>query len=269
MFKYLNKVNNIPLKYKFLLIYIVCILLPIITLNIIFFTRISNNIKDRENENIQISMDRAVSEINKLIEGCITVSNFIYIDQLIYDMSDTDFPNEADYYKFFDKNLRNRLNKYITIYNNISDLSVYTSNSTIKNGDNYHYIDNNIINSPRYNEYLKNNNSIFLYSYFENDNLNPGSYIQYLSIIRELNKFSTKNRPNILKINIDINKIYEILDQEESYLRLFLIDDKNRIVFSTGRLFETNTRGKLKSIYDIDLIEDDFTKNNFLVMRII
>lgn len=54
-----RKVNDIPLRSKFLLIYVLSILLPVITINIFFYQRTSADIKIREQENLRKSIDRA------------------------------------------------------------------------------------------------------------------------------------------------------------------------------------------------------------------
>lgn len=62
-------VNDIPLSYKFYLIYIVGVLLPIMVLNLVFLERITDLIKSREQQNLEISMERARKDIHDFIEG--------------------------------------------------------------------------------------------------------------------------------------------------------------------------------------------------------
>ena len=50
----LGSVNDIPLNYKFLLIYLLCVLVPIVTINVFFFEQISRNIQVREENNLSI-----------------------------------------------------------------------------------------------------------------------------------------------------------------------------------------------------------------------
>lgn len=68
-FKFGTIVNDIPLSYKFYLIYIVGVLLPIMVLNLVFLERITDLIKSREQQNLEISMERARKDIHDFIEG--------------------------------------------------------------------------------------------------------------------------------------------------------------------------------------------------------
>lgn len=62
-------VNDIPLNYKFMLIYVFGILLPIIASNYLFMDRMSGLIKEREEQNLQISLGRARKDIHTMIDG--------------------------------------------------------------------------------------------------------------------------------------------------------------------------------------------------------
>lgn len=68
-FKFTTIVNDIPLNYKFYLIYIVGVLLPIMVLNLVFLDRITDLIKSREQQNLEISLERARKDILDFIEG--------------------------------------------------------------------------------------------------------------------------------------------------------------------------------------------------------
>ena len=68
-FRFRKVVNDIPLNYKFSLIYIIGVLLPIIIINLVFLDRISDLIKSREQQNLEISLERARKDIHDFIEG--------------------------------------------------------------------------------------------------------------------------------------------------------------------------------------------------------
>ena len=59
MFRLGNFVNDIPLKTKFFLIFVIGVLLPILVVNLIFMDRMSELIREREEQNLDISMERA------------------------------------------------------------------------------------------------------------------------------------------------------------------------------------------------------------------
>ena len=52
----LSIVNDIPLKFKFLIIYLMCVLLPILCINGLFYMQDSKNTERREMDNLRISL---------------------------------------------------------------------------------------------------------------------------------------------------------------------------------------------------------------------
>jgi two-component system, sensor histidine kinase YesM len=232
--KWTYKINDIPLKYKFLLIFIICVFAPIVIINIIFFDRIVNNIVSREEDNYNISINRALSDVDSAIETCISVSHFIYMDKTIYDMINTDFRNDSEFYDFYDNKLKDAIAKYSVVYDTISNMTIYTSNSSIRNGGNYQIIDNDIRSEPWYKKLCNSKNNVIL-CFSPND----GTYVNTsgkLSIVRRLNKYETDSSINLLKLDIDINKILNVFTREKDYLDIDLVDDSGYMMFSTLKI---------------------------------
>ncbi|MBZ4673022.1 MAG: hypothetical protein JG762_1252 [Deferribacteraceae bacterium] len=59
---------------------------------------------------------------------------------------------------------------------------------------------------------------------------------------------------NIIKLDININSIYEIMNREKSYMNLILVDNLGRIICSTDKMYEDNITA-YKKFEDI-LIDD-------------
>jgi Predicted signal transduction protein with a C-terminal ATPase domain len=228
-----NKINDIPLKYKFLMIYILCVLLPIIVINLVFLTKITALVSKREAENFQIAMERARTDIVSLIQDSVAVSHSISTDKLLYEALDRKYGSFNDFYDTYNSYLRNRLNRYASIYNFISDLKVYSTNSSIASSGYYLYIDDEVKNSEWYQALARSNDMIILNAYEETI---PGIAInndQYLCVIRKMNEYTLPNtNQNYVKINIDINKIFEIFNREQNYINICLVDENNKIIYS-------------------------------------
>lgn len=233
-------INDIPLNSKFLMIYIVCVLIPILTINIIFWNRISNDIKARETENFNISMDRVESDISSILVGCVDVSYSVSSDKVLYEKLEDSYRGDSDYYVVYHDLLRDRINRYLPIYNDVSYISLYTSNYTIDSGGSYYYINSSVRNSSWYKHLNRSYNKVDLYAYRDKSKYGSNTYTQYLSVIRRLDEFASisKKYEHILKIDIDMNKLYYIFGREKDYLSLFLVDPEGRIVCSTNGEYE-------------------------------
>ncbi|HEY5583363.1 MAG TPA: histidine kinase [Ruminiclostridium sp.] len=236
---FFNFINDIHLNSKFLMIYIFCVLVPILTVNFIFWNRISNDMKERETENYNISIRRVETDISTILEGSVDVSHSVSTDKDLYETMEKSFNGAKEYYEVYYDFLRDRINKYLPVYNNISQITLYTSNDTIVSGGNYYSVNQQIRDTSWYNV-LKPDNKVVLYSYRDRIDDGSGNYVQYLSILRRLNDFADNDDKyeDILKIDISMNKLYNIFDRERDYLDLFLVDSQGRIVCSTDRKYE-------------------------------
>ena len=126
-----NFINDIHLNSKFLIIYIFCVLVPILTVNLIFWNRISNDIKERETENYNISINRAKTDIFSILEGSVYVSNSVSSDKDLYMTMEKSFNGDSEYYETYYDLLRDRINRCLPVYNNILQVIMYTSNDKI------------------------------------------------------------------------------------------------------------------------------------------
>jgi two-component system sensor histidine kinase YesM len=234
-----NFVNDIPLNSKFLMIYLLCVLVPILTINLVFWNKISKDMKERETENYNISINRVETDFSAILEGCIDVSHSVASDKALYEIMERNFKSNFEYYEVYSDLLQDRISRYLPIYTNVSKISMYTSNNTIISGGSYFSINQSIVNTPWYRDFHNSNNKVVLYTYLDKTE-GDSSYVQYLSVLRKLEGFvsSIYTNEQILKIDININKLYNIFDRERDYLDLFLVDPQGRIVCSTGHKYE-------------------------------
>ncbi|MCB2307049.1 histidine kinase [Clostridium estertheticum] len=258
-----NFINDIHLNSKFLIIYIFCVLVPILTVNLIFWNRISNDIKERETENYNISINRAKTDIFAILEGSVYVSNSVSSDKDLYVTMEKSFNGAREYYETYYDLLRDRINRCLPVYNNILQVIMYTSNDTIVSGGSYYTINQQTRNALWYKDVRRSGEKVALYTYRDRTDDGSGNYVQYLSVLRRLNDFegSGDKYEHVLKIDIDMNKLYNIFDREKNYLDLFLVDPKGRIVCSSGHKSEGDLSKGYTKFNDIYVSEKNI---NFL-----
>jgi two-component system sensor histidine kinase YesM len=234
----LNKVNDIPLKYKFILIYIMCVLIPIVTINLVFLGRITASVREREAVNFNIATDRAQSDIVGLITGCIALSHTISTDRLLYENLERRYKDTNDYYRVYDSYLRDSVTRVVPIYNHISGITIYSTNPTIASGGAFVYMDDKVQQSDWYQAIHQSGDKIILYAYEESKIYMGISNDQNLCVLRKMNEFEPfTTSPNILRINIDINQLFEIFKREVGYISICLVDPQNRMIFAPNNQF--------------------------------
>jgi two-component system sensor histidine kinase YesM len=233
-----NKVNDLPLSIKFILIFVICLLMPLVCINAIFLDRFLEVVRNREERNYQISMERTKTDINALLENCIAVSHSISTDTALYDILDTQFTDTLDYYIVFDRELRNRLITYMAAYNYIINIRMYVDNPTIKSSGAYFHIDEAVKASAWYEETALSREKVFICSYFGDSTAFPIVTTQYFSIITNFRDYQKRSSTEkLLKVDMDIGRLNSILLRETDYLTLYLLDNHDNVICTTDNLY--------------------------------
>lgn len=226
-----HRVNDIPLKYKFLLIYLLCVLLPIIAINSFFYQRNSEDIQAREVENLRKSIDRASGELLGMINEGIALNHSIGMDNSIYEALDRTYASPSAYYDEYYGFLRDKLTRYMSA--NITEVRVYTDNQTIQTGANYHVMSSSTLGSqPWLQQLARSGGNITVAAYDETSGLNPG---KRLSIVSKMNTYISHARyDKYSRVDLTVSKVYDILNRERDSLQLRLVDNENRVVAASG-----------------------------------
>lgn len=261
--KLIYKVNDIPLKFKFLIIYIVCLLIPIIIINISFINKFSNIIQDREKNNYKISLERTRVDIVTMLDGCISTGHSISSDRTLYNILDRNFSDSEEYFDVYDSILRNRLNVYTSTTDIMSNIEIYVNNPTINEGGTYCHIDDNVKNTLWYRRLYASKGSVLLNTYVEYTKSLPKKRIQYLSVFRKLNYYPTFESDNkkILKIDLNMQKLNNIFKREKTFLNLYLLDPENYIVCSSSPSY------KFENIDNLQIYDSNKINKNSIVLE--
>ncbi|REE69692.1 two-component system sensor histidine kinase YesM [Paenibacillus taihuensis] len=227
----LSAVNDIPLKYKFLLIYLLCVLLPIITINIFFYQQNSADIKIREKDNLRKSIERASGELLGMIDESVALSRSLAGDDSLYKALDRTYMSPVDYYEEYDDFLRDKLTRYMSP--NILEVRVYTSNNTIQTGANYHVISSVPDDLPWQEQLNQSNGDILVVAYDEKGYHST----KRISVVSKMHTFPQYSKyDKYLRIDLNIDKMDSILNRELDSLKLRLVDNRNQVVAASAGL---------------------------------
>ncbi|KAI7260459.1 hypothetical protein KC345_g10055 [Hortaea werneckii] len=241
-FKFTTVVNDIPLNYKFYLIYIIGVLLPIMVLNLVFLDRITDLIKSREQQNLEISLERARKDIHDFIEGAVSVGYTLSADKNLYEMLERTYTDPLEFYNMFNEQLRDRMNSYMPVNNQLERISIYTDNRTVVSGGNYQVMNDKVWASDWYRQAKNASTQVIVTAYRTSENKNLASSTPTLSVIETMNNYRNLNKyEKVLRIDLDLNEIYDIIVREKDYLSLYLINEQNKIVMSADSGYQRIT----------------------------
>lgn len=264
----INKVNDIPIRLKFTSVYLVCVLLPMIIIYAIFFTRISDEVELREGNLIEQTIDSTEADLAYLITGGRSIARDIVLDQDINELVDMEYPSSAQYYDIYYNTLRDLLDRFASSYNNVIRVSIYTDNPTIISGGNVIYLDDTVKESEWFSKYQIYNNDEQIISWIEPNPIYRDTYAVKVSIIRELKGFSLfdhykkyvkidfQNESIENSLKTDFAMDYVLLNDQGEQLMSTIADNRlNKPILNTFDL-SPYQKSNIITTRDIDLLSN-------------
>ncbi|WP_019909421.1 sensor histidine kinase [Paenibacillus sp. HW567] len=241
-------VNDIPLKYKFLFIYLLCVLVPILSINALFYVQISRNVDARERENLEISAERVVYDFMQIVNECVAISNTVAADRSYNEIMDYTYPDNEAYYEAYNNVLRDKLRQYSNLHSYIYWMGVYTTNPTIQSGGSYFVLSDSDKESEWYRKISSGTDKVLLTSYQGINPLNPPQQEVFVSLIRKLDSFTGQPYHKYLRIDLRLSSVQELFQKERDYLRFKLLDDQSRIVLESDHSYYSLDKNVLLNV---------------------
>lgn len=223
--------DNVSVGKKLLIMYVLCVLIPILSINLVLYKSIIESVNTQEMNRVQNYMDRTRTTVTKKIQDCVGVAVILSSDISLNDMMEKEYTDALEYYADYRIYLGNALSKYLSSYPQIQRIMLYTDNDTVVDGGNYTCINDGIRNEDWFSKALKNGRNIFVYT-------GPDSTGQkQLSLIRTLNGVKAKDKYlKILKIDIGMDFFENLTAEDPVQGDLFLVNSNNDIIMSTKKL---------------------------------
>ena len=255
--------NNYSIKKKLSIIYIVCVLIPlVITDSIIYFTT-EKNLEKEQKVNLEHVIDRVDYNIKSDVESAISVSNYLYADSKLNDLITTRYQDEKDFYENYSSMLQSNVIKYYFNNQKVYKVNVYTSNNTIVSGSSFFKLTDDVRKEEWYKQFKDNNENMTVSIGYNKKNKSLyDKSSREISIIRKLDYYKDDNE-KIIKIDMDYDALADKILNEKMNDNLYLCTE-NKILFSNK---ETDYNKKdFSSIYEIEhkdvMIEQDLKFSN-------
>ena len=255
-------INNYSIRSKLLTIYIVCVLIPIIVTNSLIFFSMKKYYDNEQMINIQNTLDRVKYNLSTRIEESMSIANDLYINSVLKSFLNKKYASYIEFYEEYTDLLKiTSINSYYTS-SNIYKLTIYTDNNTISDSAYFEKITPELKETKWYKDAFESNKSLILSTYFDRsviNILNDNTY-RKISIINKLN--DSPENTQILKIDLNYDKIFNEIASEKMNANLYVCNDKN-ILFSNVK--DDNSKEEFKSIDNIK--EKDFKFSRSIKVR--
>lgn len=252
--------NNIRLRDKMLLVYFLCVLIPILVTNLIFYNVTTNNVREQRMKDITRAIEQVKSEFRTELEDTIEISLVFYTDHLLNETLETEYTNAADYIEAYDSYLRRIINTYSPVYNSVEGITIYVDNPTLLYSGGISFIDEKVKQEPWYQAILNTPTSQPLVV-----RTGEEGTLDTFSVIRRMDYFYSENKhEKYMKIDMRMSSIRQIFNNLNLQGEVYLLNDRNEIEYTTNP--DVNVSQHAVPFSEIELADDSIQFNSYYTM---
>nr|WP_216857116.1 sensor histidine kinase [Paenibacillus tritici] len=219
------------LRSKLIVIYIVCVFIPIILTNVMFYRVTTANIKNQKTADAEQAMTLLQAELRTVIEDAAGISYLYSIDRQLTQHLNTTYASTDRYVESLNaiSNLFNRTDKENKI---MSSSVIMTDNPTVLSSGHIIQLEDEMRNQDWYKQISQFSNT------------HPHLYVtpDSISIIQRLTDRRLETYEHVFKIDLNMNYIRQILDLSSFSGDFYILDPSGQARF--GRL-SSGTPSKL------------------------
>jgi len=226
--------NNYSIRSKLLIMYLFCVLVPMIITNSIFYITIKNSEEKEQRISMEHAIDRVKYNLDAVFDDCVLVSDHLYKDMTLNDFITKRYDNLLAYYDRYIFLLQNNVIKYYYGPQHVYQVTIFTDNNTISDSDNFVKLTPKIRDSEWYKQFRNNKEAMTLSVFYDKDKKSSiNNMARTISIIRKLDNFD-RTHENILRIDVDYNVILNSILNEKMEENLY-IGNKDFVLFSNQK----------------------------------
>ncbi|MFC6332962.1 histidine kinase [Paenibacillus septentrionalis] len=231
--------DDIRLRNKFFIMYVLCVFVPIICTNIIFYNLMSNNVQEQRMEDIQISLAQVHLELERMIEAAVSVSWVFYTDYNLYLLLDSQYHNPADFVAAYDGYMRRILNSYTPVYTSVQNIKIYVNNPMLLHSGGIAFLSDSTRDSAWYKMLEQRTSSEpILVRASKEDSISSGRVAEpqdTFNIIRVMDYNDSLNHwEKVLKIELKTESFDLILGNLNIPGSVYLVDPNGMVQYSTN-----------------------------------
>lgn len=224
--------NDFSIKKKLTIIYIFCVIFPLVVTDSIVFLSIYNAEKNEQNYEMKNIADAISDNMKYSFEESANVLNDIYVNRTISEFADVQYESAYDFFvasqELQKTSSMGRLGGY-----NISNLVIYADNETIINGGHFYRL-SQIRDEEWYDQFVQSGRNMTLTFYYIGDKDLSAPSQRRISLVRRLDYYKKEGCKKIVRLDIDYNSITRrILDKGYSY-GIYLCEGDRILISNRG-----------------------------------
>lgn len=224
-----QQLDNYSIKDKLIILYICCVLIPIIiTDSVIIYVVFQTELISREHEmeNITSAVEyNMISDIDNLAR---IAENILY-NRHLDDFMEKEYESPLEYIMAYQEIVNTNL---LANQKDNTRINMYVENDTIISGGKFHNI-SSIENTQWYEHMEKNNKEQILYVYYDDSKAFSVSDERKIIYVKKLN-FYNDNRRKLVKLEMDYSRVVRNLEKMNYEIPVYICQNNNVIVSNSG-----------------------------------
>ncbi len=237
------RLHHLKLRSKLIFIYVICVFIPIVLTNVMFYQVTTINIRNQKTADAEQAISLLQSEFGALIDDAAGISYLYSIDSQLNQHLNTDHPSYDRYVESLSdvSNLFNRADKE---YKTISSVTIMSDNPTILTSGHIIKLEDEVRSSDWY-QLLHTINHTYPHLYVT---------VESISVIQKLSNDRYGAYENVVKIDINKGYIKQMLDLSSFEGDIYLLDPSNHARYgrlASGQPSELITADRTPSLHEI------------------
>ncbi len=227
----MRRINDLPIRSKFILLFLLGVLLPIVSLLLYVLTNVAAEIRTREMLNARQSLERVYATMNKDFTGVLSLGNAVSSDAELARLLEREYADPVSYYNTYYTDIRRTLSRYSLAYaQQVTGISLYTDNPTIANGGSCQRITPYVQGQEWFPETLPAEARLRVYL---RQQVGQTGILQ-LCLTRTLH--ANAKYTEVLRIDLNMEPITRVVDDESSFLSVYLVAPDGTAVCYPGSM---------------------------------
>lgn len=222
----IEKLNNLSLGRKLMIMQIVCVLLPLLITDSVVLGLIVNSEKKTTLQEMNNIADSVKYTLNDSIESAAGLMQNIYGNRYVNEFMTSEFTSALDYYNQYVKFIKDSLYT-ISVSSGRYNAVIYADNTGIVNGGYFKRLEE-AVGTPWYEELEKSEKEVVVFSDYTNTGL---SAQRVISLVRRMDYYQKGKGKSALKLDLDYSGIAGTIANAK-YSAVLYVCDGDRILFS-------------------------------------
>ncbi len=236
--------KDVRLRNKMLIVYLICVFVPVVLTNVIFYDITTTNVKKQKMRDVSLTLEQLRNELAAQFNFIAGVSSELYADPLLNQYLDNYYEKSADYVENYNTYISNKLDKFSPLYESIQFITIYTNNQSVIFGGRIAPITEGIQSTGWFQALSGMTASEILVDKTKPSYSGNG---EQFSLIRKMESVATGEQNKILKIDIHPKLVEQIFSDITLEGNLYLLEG-DQIIYTNNRAVDLAKSNSYKDV---------------------